>query len=59
MSDEEKEKRHHEEHHAHHHHHHHKEHEGHAAPRGLHPAWFIVVGGVFIFLIVITWTFFL
>lgn len=58
MSDESKEKRHHEKHHPHHP----KapEHHAHAGERkGLHPAWYIVVGGVFIFLIVITWTFLL
>ena len=57
MSDESKEKRQHEHHHPHHHHPH--EHPEPAKERPIHPAWWIVLGGVFIFLIVITWTVFL
>lgn len=58
MSDESKEKRHHEQHHPHHP----RPHEHHAPAgerKGIHPAWWIVLGGIFIGLIVFTWTFIL
>jgi len=54
MSDESKEKRQHEHHHPHHPHHH--DHAAEPEAKGIHPAWFLVIGGVFIFLIVLTWT---
>jgi hypothetical protein len=54
MSDESKEKREHEHHHPHHHHPHkhphHKEDEA-----AIHPAWYIVLGGVLIIVIIVSW----
>lgn len=58
MSDESKEKRHHEEHHAHHPHPHKHPHKSDES-EGIHPAWYIVVGAVLIFVIVLSWTFFI
>ena len=55
MSDESKAKRDHEEKHPHHHNpHKHPQHKDDDSP-AVHPAWYIVLGGVLIIIIVLSW----
>jgi len=55
MSDESKEKRHHEQHHPHHHDPHKHEHSQPVERTGIHPGWFLGIGGVLLILVVLAW----